>query len=311
MISVIIPATKGREENLKLTLAGLLAQTFPKDMFDITVVYDGDIKDVSPIFDDSIFSEVNLISIDKKDGWNASIPRNAGVKATTQPYLLFLDSDVVLNPKALAEYAFMVKINDNRVIIGRYDWLPPMYMTIEDIMQRFDQFRSMSLAKKVTNYSLGYQGNDMRKVSFEKQTKPDMTFDTIFDSLACFGGNLLVPRKIFEECGGFDESMRYGIEDGDFGLTLHEHGIVFSYCEAAVGYHNWHPLSAERSMNAGAEVKKLNAKHFPDETAMNISYATGIAYKRWGFEWYPPEWETMSEEDKQAFVTKVRTHEKN
>jgi len=148
----------------------------------------------------------------------------------------------------------------------------------------------------------------MRKQSFEKQTNSHLTWDTIFDGLACFGGNLLVPRHIFEEVGGFDENMRYGVEDGDFGLTLHEHGVVFSYCEKAIGYHNWHKLSAERSQQAGQEVKKLNAKHFKDENVMNISYATGIAYARWGHKWYPENWESLTDDEKHQFREKVKQH---
>ncbi len=310
MLNIIIPVTAGRESNLRLTLTALGEQTLDKSLFEVMVVADsnhGEYEKISTEFS-TLFK-----TVEKRDFWNASIPRNLGFNSTNGDFVMFLDSDVVLNPNALLEHMKMMLLNSSRISIGRYDWLPPMHVSTDDVKYNFARFSNGLLIKKPHKGGLGHIGLDHRYESFKKQHVPLQSFDTIFDGLACFGGNLVMSRETFKKIGGFDETMRYGVEDGDFGLTAHEKGVRFSYCDGAIGYHNWHELSAIRSQNAGSEVVKLNAKHFPTENEMNISYATGIAYKRWGTDQYPLDWNSLTEEEKDKYKKLIRSsaHENN
>lgn len=307
MLSIIIPVTAGREDNLRLNLTALQQQTLDKNLFEVIVVVDSNHDGYAKLSTEFSTIVNKFYTIDKKDFWNASIPRNYGFSKADGDFIMFLDSDIILNYNALLEHMKMMLLNSSRVSIGRYDWLPPMYVTPEDIKNNFDNFSKGKLIKKPHKGGLGHIGLDHRHESFKKQLVPLQSFDTIFDALACFGGNLVMSRQTFEKIGGFDETMQYGVEDGDFGLTAHEKGVRFSYCEKAIGFHNWHELSAVRSQNAGNEVKKLNAKHFPTENEMNISYATGIAYKRWGTDQYPSDWNSLTEEEKNKYKELIRS----
>lgn len=310
MLSVIIPV-HNREENIRYTLWALSAQTLDPILFEVIVVDDSstdNTKRTAEAIGRELDIQVTVVTCPKKDAWNASVPRNYGVEISNPSFevIVFLDSDVLLNRDALQYYYDDYKKNPDRVVIGQYNWLPRMALDRETIQNNLNKIIACDMPKLPIEGGMGHIGQDVRKLSFEKATSPDLLFDTIYDGLACFGGNLMIPKAIFKKAGGYDETMRYGIEDGDFGLTLHEHGVKFSYDVRTIGYHHWHKLSAERAQQAGAEVKKLNEKHFKNKTIENISYATGIAYKRWGIDWYPPDFNEWSEEEKQRYGAKLR-----
>lgn len=310
MLTVVVPV-HNREENIRYTLWALEAQTLDPVLYEVIVVDDSSTDHTKRTAESVVRGgkmQLTVVTSPKKDTWNASVPRNYGVQISNPSFeaVVFVDSDVLLNRDALQYYYDDFKRNPDRVVIGAYDWLPRMALTREVIHDDFNRVIRCDLPKLPIEGSYGYLGHDMRMASFEKATSADMTFDTIFDALACFGGNLMMSKKIFNKCGGYDETMKYGIEDGDFGLTLHEHGVKFSYDIRTIGYHHWHKLSSERAQQAGEEVKKLNIKHFQNKTIENISYATGMAYKRWGIEWYPPDFNEWSEEEKQRYGAKLR-----
>lgn len=302
MITVIIP-THNRKNNVRLTLTGLKQQSLEKDLFEVVLVDDGSTDMTSDILEEfkEVFPKFKYAYIFKKDVWNASRPRNFGAKLAEKDSeaFLFVDSDVVLNPDALASYHEDLQVNPDRVVIGPYNFLPPQMVTPLDIEHNFDLFKTGQLPKMSSNGGgMGHIGNDVRKQSFEKATTPNDLFDTAFDGLACFGGNLLIPKSIFWRAGGYDENIFHGCEDGDFGLTLWELGIKFSYDSRCIGFHNWHPLSQARAEGAGGEIRKLNLKHF-GTTEQDLIQYTRDFYRKQGFpDWQPPaEW--LTEEGKE------------
>jgi glycosyltransferase involved in cell wall biosynthesis len=112
----------------------------------------------------------------------------------------------------------------------------------------------------------------------------------------CFSGHLVIPRRLFWKAGGYDENIRKGCEDGDFGLTLWELGTGFTFDRDAIGLHIYHDRPSDRLPGLDLEVKKLNAKHH-----MDIVYQTQQVYRKWGEkEWLPdPEYFSGPEEQDQ------------
>ena len=300
MISVIIPV-HNRAHTISLCLQGLALQT-AQDSFEVIIVDDRSTDDTLKVvtaFMRTTSLKIKVCSVYKKEAWNASRPRNFGAKMAEQgtTHYLFLDSDVVLNPKAIEYYIEDIQVNPDRVVIGPYHWTAPMMVLPSDIEHHFDDFINNRLAPRYVNGPLGIVGQDIRMISFnEKGADPTKTTSEVFDGLSCFGGNLLVPRNLFWKSGGYDEQTLCGIEDGDFGITLWKHEAQFSYDTRAVGYHAWHPIPPGRHP---ADFKKnhldrLNMKHFntldPD---FGIIAHSRELYKRWGFPGWnpPPEWE--------------------
>lgn len=277
MISVIIPAWN-RDKNIYQTLSCLEKQDIynTEHTVEFILVDDCSTDGTGEAMDSANLPNKTVVHRKERSRWNASIPRNIAAKKTSHDsqLLYFLDSDVLLPPdrlKRLAEVWHEDNDDDkNRVIIGQYHY-----------MRRWINARENSLwyEQPITDYD-----GDIRSQSFIDHPYKEKNRGLGF-ALACFGGSLAVPRKLFFKAGGFDETMLSGVEDGDFGLTLWETGAVFSLDSGLLGWHNPHPIHPERTMYIKESVDRLNAKHH-----MDIIQATGDVHRQWGIgDWQPPE----------------------
>lgn len=270
-LSVIIP-TRNRAENLKKTLYALQHQSLDKSEYEIIVSDDN-----STDYTQSIINEwreqknIKYIfnCVPKPHSWNASVPRNLGALAADPSSLayVFIDSDVELPRHALQCYVEDLEKNPNRVLIGPYDF----YREGNEV-----------IAQK-----------DVRSEKFERVSIDD-TFDTVHDGLACFGGNLVIPKDIFWSVMGFSTDTHIGLEDGDMGLKLWKKQTKFSYDARTRGKHNWHQTPDDRfPPDMKSHIDKLNLKHFhttdPDYGIVEASRET---YESWGITGWevPPEW---------------------
>jgi len=266
-LSVVIP-TRNRVKNLEHTVQAIVDQTLPKDQWELIISDDNSDDETFEVYkkwrDKIRIKYVNNNT--KPHTWNASIPRNLGASIADQASeaFVFVDSDVKLPPNALQTYLDNFNLNKDRVIIGPYHFYK------EDGT---------------------VQVSDVRLAKFE-ETTPDQTFNTVHDGLACFGGNILIPKKIFWKVGGFSPDIHIGLEDGDMGLKLWKVGTKFSYDKSLMGYHQWHESPADRfPPDMKSHIDNLNKKHFnttdPDYGIVEASRET---YAKWGVEgWNPPE----------------------
>jgi glycosyltransferase involved in cell wall biosynthesis len=272
-LSIVIPS-RNRVENLRGTLAALAAQSLNKDEFEVILVDDNSTDGTStliPEYRDQFKFKYIFSNVPKPHSWNASVIRNLGALAadpSTMAYV-FVDSDVKLPPDALKCYLEDLEMNKNRVIIGPYDFY------------------------KQGNEQIGVA--DVRNLKFT-ETTIDQTFDTIHDGLACFGGNLVIPKDIFWSVGGFSPDIHIGLEDGDMGIKLWKKHTQFSYDSRTRGVHQWHQTPEDRFPgNMKAYIDNLNQKHFhmntsEVDTSMDIISASRDTYASWGITgWNPPE----------------------
>lgn len=267
-LSVVVPS-RNRIRNLRNTLNALFNQSAPPESYEVILSDDGSsdgTHELTQEYRDRRFKYVfNTI---KPHSWNASVPRNLGALVAdpeTTAYW-FVDSDVVMPRHAVETYLEDLKQNAKRVIIGSYDFMDVDGTTV--------------------------QIQDVRRANFDK-AKPEDLFSGTGDALACFGGNLVIPRDIFYKTGGYDPQTHIGLEDGEYGLRLWKAGINFSYDNRVHGKHQWHEVPPDRfppDMKS-EHIDKLNLKHFgtkdPDYGIIEMSRDT---YKEWGVSesWTPP-----------------------
>lgn len=309
--SIIIP-TRNRANNLDCVLKSLLLQKTDRE-YEVVVVNDRSEDNTEEIVNK--YPNVKCFKVNAlHNTWNASIPRNLGVKMCSGDLLWFLDSDVVLPNNAIEE---TVKAFDKgsraRVLIGSYHWLPAQTVTPDDVENRFDELKGGKLPYLQIEKKGMLAQEDIRKVSFDKAGNSQQEFYSFTDGLACFGGYLLMTKQTFWAAGGYDESMLAGVEDGDFGITLFEMGAKFSYLKEVCGYHIAHEQPTGRDQNIiAAQVMRLNEKHHVD-----MIHESGKAYRRWGIDWTPPvsfyggdpkkleEYKKSWENDKMDFMMKI------
>lgn len=273
-LCVIIPAWN-REKNIIETVRALQNQDIygTSDRVDFILIDDNSTDGTKHFLDVCDLPNKKVIHITNRTKWNASIPRNKGAIAssTSCDILYFLDSDVLLPPDRLRRLVEVYKADndEDRVVIGPYHYMRH-FISLKNNPKWYEG---------ISDYSGDIRWNSFLEhdVSLKQQG--------IGFALACFGGSLAVPRKLFFKAGGFDETMLSGVEDGDFGLTLWETGAVFSLDKGLLGWHNPHEIVPERTQFIRECVDRLNKKH-----SVDIIHETGKVHRQWGIgEWTPPD----------------------
>mgnify|MGYP000897026105 CR=1 FL=1 len=117
MVNVIIPTYKARE-TLPKTLDSLVAQT--KDMFLVTIVQDGDGEDYSDIVAEYKRRGLKIFLLQKENG-GPGTARQYGMDCTKMcDYVMFLDSDDMLTPRAVEILYREAKRNNADVISSTF-----------------------------------------------------------------------------------------------------------------------------------------------------------------------------------------------
>jgi GT2 family glycosyltransferase len=171
----------------------------------------------------------------------AAAARNCGVEASSGKIVLFLDDDVLADSWLLEEHLKFHHRFTGVAVLGtiRYRWnsqtgknspLVQLFVKHPEILQSFD-FRDPA----------------------------DVPF------LHFYTGNLSLPRSLFANVGGFDESFSfYGFEDIDFGYRLTQlgHRIVHNPRASAVHDHSFvFSELAHKRYHAGLALGYLLEKH--------------------------------------------------
>lgn len=255
MYSIIIPVYN-RNPELECCLVCLVRQEFDEDKYEIIIVDDG--------------SDMDTLSLVKKfgikkyfwqshAGFRAGQARNKGVSIMDKnsDTIIFLDSDIITRPDWLSEFDKLHRQEPDCVICARYDFLLPMMVIPQTVVRKFDEVVSNRLT--ILHSPVGeWVGADMRVDLFKKGEKPHS------DSPGClFGGNTLIPKRIFLEVGGFDENMtEHGGEDTELGLRLGDLGCKFVFSERPMGWHLWHERNQAKNIESlERNVEYIDKKH--------------------------------------------------
>lgn len=201
-------------------------------------------------------NRIKLIKTTHNIGFSGG--NNLGAKNAFGEYLLFLNPDTAVFPDAIEK---MINHMDQHRDIGI---LGPKLIYADGIVQdscrRDPNFIAMvakrtplgkfKFFKKFINY---YTMHD-----FDKNKEREVDWVT--------GAAILIPKKLFENIGGFDERYFLFMEDADLCRTVREKGLrVVYYPEAQINHYH-------QRLSAGGISKLITKKVFWHHVASMLKY---------------------------------------
>ena len=220
MISVVIPVHNG-EQYIESTLRAVLVSR--KWISEIIVVNDGSTDRTEKIVR-KYLSDVSLITIEKS---GANRARNVGFKKSKCDYIMFLDSDDILECNSLERLLSTIKPLD--VVAGT--------------------FRYRILSKDLVKYKI---------IDFSQVLKTDTDFVRLWlSNWFVPPGAVLWKREIIEKLGGWDEELSAN-QDGDIMLRALISGAHFRLEDVLVLSYTKH--ERDTSISSGRTEKHLRSR---------------------------------------------------
>jgi len=240
----VVMAVHNRIENVRRSVHAWSLQTRK----DFTLV----------IADDASKEPIEEIAIEYRNKFHVRYVRTSGRRAQkvagtlnmgtrTIPgvttHIWYTDGDIIFRKDAIDHAYKHIHEYPQRVIIGRYDWMPPMLITQKDLEHHFDTFVACELpALRVS----ALDGQKERRKDHRLKVHGGTWFEhTLLDECrAILGANTIVPVKAWEDVGGWDEHIPgANANDCDFGWCLTDAGYKALTCGDTIGYHQWHRRS--------------------------------------------------------------------
>lgn len=245
-VGIVVP-TFNRVNNLKLLINSIEKQTYTN--YCLVIADDGS--------DDDTKEYINVISNNAKwkgklfwvncgqnVGFRAARSRNMGVAFLPHDceLILFIDSDVILRNDAIEKFVDIHIKYPECFILSRTEWLPPLeHGFINESIDKFEQLAEFIPDGIPQRIEGTFVGHDLR---IELSNNPFGL--NLKEPVRLCGDWLLllnigVPKKIFIELNGFDESFEgYGYEDIDFGIRAEKAGVNCYIEENITAFHIWH-----------------------------------------------------------------------
>jgi GT2 family glycosyltransferase len=249
--SIIIP-TRNRRDAAARALRALSLECDSRPAFEVILVADGCSDDTAALADGGWPFPLRVL--EQSHGGPAAA-RNRGAAAAGGDLLIFLDDDIEVMPGFVAAHVAAhagpesatprpatPRHKPDRVVIG---YLPP------ELQGRRDLFAVMLRA--------------WWEAMFERMRDPGHRF-TYSDLLS---GNFSLSRQLFEQSGGFDETLHCH-EDYELGYRLIAAGARFQFAPAAAGWHHEHTdlARALRRKQDEGRADVVLARRYPELTAV-------------------------------------------
>ena len=236
-VSVVVP-TFNRREMVERTVASLFTQNLPPAEYEVIAVVDGSTDGTAEALR-KLDGSCRFRVIEQENRGLAGA-RNTGARAAEGQLLLFLDDDMLCEPGLVAAH---VEAHRER----------PRSIGFGCILLSPDS--PPSLAAECFNRELG---------AFYLQKKARPSDAEI--AVQCVFGNSSLPRALWVEAGGFDESFRMR-EDLELGHRLFKMGAQPCYVERAVAYQYYAKTSADliRDSEAFAVADVMFARKHPED----------------------------------------------
>lgn len=211
-LSVVIP-TYNRRPILEKCLGALEAQEFAPDSpvtdYELVLVDDGSTDDTVDWLQETK-AELSHVRLVPQDHKGIAAARNLGVTSAQGDVIVFIDSDVIVQPRCLDSHA--------RALHRHIQAGQEKCFTYGQLINTCDFDNPTAATVKITDFSAAF-------------------FET---------NNVAIAKHWLVEAGLFDTQFtQYGWEDLELGVRLKNMGLGLVKCPEAIGYH-WHaPFSVD------------------------------------------------------------------
>jgi GT2 family glycosyltransferase len=220
-VSIILVNLNGRHHFEQL-FESLRAVEYPKELFDVVVVDNASV-DGSIQWLDKNAPDARCIQCRQNHGFAGGV--NVGVEASSGEVLVFLNTDMRVEPQ----------------------WLKELIAPI--ITKEADCTSSMTLSWNGQVVNFGGSAMNFHGIGWQVgMDDPDIDrYRTPKETLFACGGSMAITREVYEEAGRFDEDFFAYYEDVDLGFRLWVLGYRILYVPTSVAYH--HHMSTSRRID--------------------------------------------------------------
>jgi len=249
----LLMSTFERPEHLRRALHSVALQDIAADQLELVVTDDGSRDETPRIVADFARTAPFRVAFTTHEHsvFQLSRCRNEGVRASTAPYILFLDGDCILPRDHVRLH--LAHRKPNTVMAGdccrleqdASERVTPQVIASGEFRQ-WGPAAELKRLKKIDRASRFYR-------LIRHPTKPKL-----------IGNNVGIWRRDYERINGYDENFEgWGCEDDDLRHRLRQAGIgVASILRYTFTFHLWHPNVASMPTNwkEGANVQRLLRK---------------------------------------------------
>jgi glycosyltransferase involved in cell wall biosynthesis len=233
-LSVVIP-TLNRADLLALTLDRIANQTVARDQYEILAVDNGSSDQTRSVLEQKSRSYSNLRTFSQlKRG--AAATRNVGIRNARGEVVLFIDDDILAEPKLVESHLQYHAKHPRASIIGA---VTAPWEKAKDPFLRYLRDRGIFNPYSITGGPLDFS-----------------YYHT---------GNVSTARSVLMEAGGFNEEFFiYGMEDIELGYRLEKLGSRMLHGPEARAEHQYFPTYEQfiqRCEQAGYSLGKMLALH--------------------------------------------------
>ncbi|UTH73169.1 glycosyltransferase [Chromobacterium sp. IIBBL 290-4] len=240
LISVVIP-TYNRSDLLRHTLSALSRQTLPKEAFEVVVVDDGGSDDSQAVVE-SFREQLDIKYFWQEDkGFRAGKARNIGTAIAEAPYIVYIDTGVLLARRALETHLTRHQEAEYPTVMVGYVYGFEVDPALDSQMSQWldPDDADATIAKLET---LG--ARDVRQSQYDELGENITHWPAPFDIFwTC---HVSAERNELLKAGLFDETFNtWGGEDVDLGVRLFQNNNLFMLDKAACSFHWPHPKEVD------------------------------------------------------------------
>jgi glycosyltransferase involved in cell wall biosynthesis len=293
MEASVVIATHNQKERLRLVLAGLRVQTFPRDRFEVLVVDDGSTDGTAEMVQGIGLGNLRLVCLHPNVGRCAA--RNRGIEQAQGELVVFLDGDALPHPQLIESYwSAYGEFGPEALLRGHHLSLP--------YLEHFQDPQTGALEEPPRRHSLTrvlleqMQGSSLREwLVTEEMIREDFAAidrgaveggypeagvrameqhlrETLQSFPHCRAGwigfvphNAAVPRARLMAAQGFDERISFS-EGMELAYRLYQQGMHTRWVAYARSYHlyHYHDFSDPRQSRVRFKALERMAERFAE-----------------------------------------------